>query len=171
MKLSEIMRGYQSLNSVQSLFKSQSSFMYENLIENIFNNQHPSKPPLQHTGRKVFYPRDGWYFSSSLMKYHNHLSLHLTPAPIGQAVDTPVSCPLIGCWAAHSHRPAEADRLAFRWDKMPGRLLSVLLGADQWPNEEMMRSCNCSQPPPQVRPVSYFLPRERQFQFHRNVWG
>ena len=30
---------------------------------------------------------------------------------------------------------------------MPGRLLTVLLGEDQWPNEEMMRSCNCSQPP------------------------
>lgn len=47
---------------------------------------------------------------------------------------------------------------------MPGPLLSVLLGVDQWPNEEMMRSCNCSKLP-QVRPVSYFLPRQRQFQF------
>ena len=97
------------------------------------------------------------------MKYHNHLSpshpgsywsdCRLTArycSLIGQYLDTPTSCPLIGCWAAHSHRLRLTDRLAFSGDKMsPGSvsawpLLSVLLEDDQQPNEEMMRCCNCS---------------------------
>ena len=127
---------------------------------------------------------DGWYLSSSLMKYHNHLSLHLIPAHIGRV--SPHCQILFSDWSIPRHTsflsshwllgcalsPAETSG-GTRWvpqsdsQVLPGRLLSE---AAQWlsgsvaHNEEMMRSCNCSKLP-QSRPGPYFLPTQRQFQF------
>ena len=124
MKLSEIMRGYQSLNSVQTLFKSQSSFMYENLIEDIFslNNQHPSKAPLQH-----FYPRDGWMISLIIS---NEISQPLvSPSHPGSYWSSVASLPDTVLWLVNTstHQLPVLSLAAglrtltgrdFRWDKM-----------------------------------------------------
>ena len=174
MKLSEIMRGYQSLNSVQTLFKSQSSFMYENLIEDIFslNNQHPSKAPLQH-----FYPRDGWMISLIIS---NEISQPLvSPSHPGSYWSSVASLPDTVLWLVNtSTHQLPVLSLAAGLRTLTGRDWQVGLQWRQdepqcqpcWPlcsvayNEEMMRSCNCSKLP-QSRPGPYFLPTQRQFQF------
>ena len=139
MKLWEIMRNYQSLNSVQPVFKSQSSFIYGNQVEDIFSLNILANLLSSRQDRKVFDPRDEWYLSSYLFNEISQPLVSISPrlllvrlSPHCQILFSDWSIPrhtsslsshwLLGCALS----PADTDSLAFSGDKMRSWLAVII---------------------------------------------